>query len=266
MLGIEIFQMDQRKYPYFEEIDQANKKEIVDACKSFFGGDFDKLATVEDTLISYNGYGCRDLKYNMKDGSQLLDFTFTFLKYSKRNHSVALGSGHGDEKPDSTISAQLLLTVELKNGRELSKTLIITNIQRSLENLFNRGVPAEYITRYDTQKRAPSVYAKKGDKINEANIIYNDTVRFITQKMEAVILSNYQQVLGEIKENGEIAKNYNGISDEQRKQWFLTSTIQAAEKVFRNVDASTLKSSYNNTSSNANSLHVLLRLPQNMKL
>ena len=73
-------------------------------------------------------------------------------------------------------------------------------------------------------------------------------------------------MLGEIKENGEIAKNYNGISDEQRKQWFLTSTIQAAEKVFRNVDASTLKSSYNNTSSNANSFHVLLKLPQNMKL
>jgi hypothetical protein len=47
---------------------------------------------------------------------------------------------------------------------------------------------------------------------------------------------------------------------------YIQSTINAAETVFETLDAPSFKSSYNNTSSNANGLHVLLRLPQNMKL
>lgn len=265
--------MDTKKYPYYEEIDAGERQNIVDACKSFFGADFDKLATVRDSIISYNGYNLH-FTYSMKDESNLLDFTITFLLHNKRDKDVPLLPSHGVEKSDSTVPAQLLIVVT-KGGREHRKTTIIENIEELLKELFNPGVPVEYITQYDRliaqralveekTQRVRDDFIEDGKRRDEANETYDESVRFITQKMEAVLLSNYQQVLSEIKGNGAIATNYGRITHEQRKQWFIDSTIQAAKNVFRKIEEPSLRSSYNNAQTSTKC--ILLKLPQNMKL
>ena len=127
--------MDTEKYPYYEEIDEGEKQKIVDACKSFFGDDFDKLATIEHAKISKNMNG---ITYLMKDKSKLVDFTITFLVHNKRDKDVPLLPKHGVEKSDSTIPAHLLIVV-MKGGSEHRKTTKIENIVELLKELFNSG-------------------------------------------------------------------------------------------------------------------------------
>ena len=215
----------QTKFPYYDEIDQADKNVIVDACKLFFGENFDKIATVVDDKLSYNGYNRKDLMYYLKDSTRLLDFTITFLSYSKRDRSVQLLPIHGEERADYTIPAQILLSF-LKDGTEHGKTIRIDgNITVLLGSLFNPGVPDDYIAQYDgriahEKERLRALAIKRYDEEAEikkkADEIYRATVEFISQQMETVILSNYQQVLTNVKQNNHIAPHYNVLTDEQR--------------------------------------------------